>query len=137
MSRDKYVCENYFDDYAVEEFIRREAVELKCDYCETESEDEAIAAPLSDVAHFILEGIETEWSDPDDEAVPWDSEEGRYIVDVLNTYDLLESLSLFSSDELLVDLFHIFGDRNWCQKIRPDLPRRKYCMLTGRTSRNC
>lgn len=104
MRQDKYVCENCFDDYAVEEFIRREAVELKCDYCETESEADAIAAPLSDVARFIREGIETEWSDPDDEAVPWDSEEGRYIVNVLDTYDLLESLSLVSSDELLVDL---------------------------------
>ena len=90
---DKYVCENCFDDYAVRESIRREAVELKCDYCEYESKTEAIAVPLSDVAHFIREGIETEWSDPDDEGVPWDAEEERYIVEVYDTHDLLELLT--------------------------------------------
>lgn len=116
MSRDRYVCENCFDDYAVEEFIRREAVELKCDYCETESETEAIAAPLSDVAHFIREGIETEWIDPDDYPVPWDSEEGRYIVEVYDTYDLLLDLLSISSMELLSDLSGKLGDRNWCQR---------------------
>lgn len=113
---DEYVCENCFDDYAVREFIRREAVEPKCDYCGAESETEAIAAPLSDVAHFISEGIETEWSDPDDEGVPWDSEEGRYMVEVYDTYDLLERLLPISSDELLKDLSHELGDRNWCQR---------------------
>jgi hypothetical protein len=113
---DKYVCENCFDDYAVREFIRREAVELKCDYCEAESETEAIAVPLSDVAHFISEGIETAWSDPDDEGVPWDSEEGHYIVEVYDTYDLLAFLLPVSSDELLNDLSFELGDRNWCQR---------------------
>jgi hypothetical protein len=116
MRRDKYVCEDCFDDYAVGEFIRREAVELRCDYCEIESETEAISAPLSDVARFIREGIETEWSDPDDEAVPWDSEEDRYIVEVYDTYDLLLDLLSISSDELLDDLSSELGDRNWCQR---------------------
>lgn len=116
MRQDKFVCENCFDDYAVEEFIRREAVELRCDYCETESEAEAIAAPLSDVARFIRDGIETEWSDPDDEAVPWDSEDGRYMVEVHDTYDLLLDLLSISSEELLNDLSGELGDRNWCQR---------------------
>lgn len=113
---DKFVCENCFDDYAVVEFIRLEVVEDKCDYCETDSSSEAIAAPIREVARFIRDGIETEWADPADEAVPWDSEEDRYIVTTYDSYDLLEKVLSIDSDDLRWDIVHYLGDGDWCQK---------------------
>jgi hypothetical protein len=104
------------DDFAVAEFIRVEAVEDKCDYCETDSGSEAIAAPIREVARFIRDGIETEWADPADEAVPWDSEHGRYIVPTYDSYDLLEKVLSIDSDDLRWDIVHYLGEGDWCQK---------------------
>lgn len=113
---EKHVCERCIDDYALQELINQGAVSSKCDYCAAVSEGEAIAAPISELMPRILEGLLTEWADPGDEAVPWDSEEGRYIVPVYDSYDLLEKEIDTTSEELLWDLTDLLGDREWCQQ---------------------
>jgi hypothetical protein len=113
---DTYVCGNCFDDYAVKEFIKRGAEVPKCDYCQQSSNTDSIATPLSEVGAFMLEGLETEWSHPEDEAVAWDSEDGRYVCVVLDSYDLVERYLTLDSDQLRDDLADQLGDRDWCQK---------------------
>src|SRR5713226_177366 len=103
MAAEKYVCANCFADYAVQAFIQTEAVSRECDYCEEQSDND-IAAPLRDVIRFIRDGIETEWATPEDESLLWDSEEGRYMLPVKDSYDLLVESSLsIESDQLLED----------------------------------
>lgn len=113
---DTYVCGNCVDDYAVKEFIRSEAEVSKCDYCDQSSETEFIAAPLSEVGAFMLEGLETEWSHPEDEAVAWDSEDGRYVVSTVDSYDLVDRYLTLDSGQLRDDLAVHLGDSDWCQK---------------------
>src|SRR5258708_32447148 len=96
----KHVCEGCIGNYPLQELINREAVARKCDYCETVSDGEPIAAAISELMPRIWEGLQTEWADPGDEAVPWDSEEGRYIVPVHDSYDLLERFIDTTSEEL-------------------------------------
>src|ERR1044072_8375858 len=113
---EKHVCEQCIGDYALQELINQGAVSSKCDYCAAVSEGEAIAVPISELMPRILDGLLTEWADPGDEAVPWDSEEGRYIVPVYDSHDLLEMELDTTSEELLWDLTNLLGDREWCQQ---------------------
>jgi hypothetical protein len=119
----KHVCEECIDDRALQKVIQREAVALKCNYCERNSDGGPIAAPISELMPLIREGIAMEWAHPGDEAVPWDSEEGRYIVPVYDSQDLLESVIDTASEELLLDLAHLLGDDEWCQKHAARLTR--------------
>ena len=111
----KHACKKCIRNYPLQEVIDREAVASKCDYC-GKSSDKPIAAPISELMPRIWEGLQTEWADPGDEAVPWDSEEGRYIVPVYDSYDLLEMFVDTTSEELLRDLADRLGDGEWCQK---------------------
>jgi len=112
----KHVCEGCIGNYPLQELINREAVETKCDYCGAVSDGEPVAAPISELMPRIWEGLQTEWADPGDEGLPWDSEEGRYILPVHDSYDLLEMFIDTNSEELLRDLADRLGDREWCQQ---------------------
>jgi hypothetical protein len=112
----KYVCQNCIRNYPLQEVIKQGAIESKCDYCEEIADDELIAADLSELMPRIRESLQTEWADPMDEGVPWDQEEGRYIVPVYDSYDLLEMFVDTPSEELLWDLAERLGDGGWCQK---------------------
>jgi hypothetical protein len=57
-----YVCGDCIDDYAVKQFIKQQAEELSCDYCQQRAEDIPIAAAIAEVGGFMREGIEKEWS---------------------------------------------------------------------------
>jgi len=111
-----YVCGDCIDDYAVKEFIKQQAEELSCDYCQQRAEDNAIAAAIADVGDFMREGIEKEWSHPEDEAVAWDSEDGRYVVSTADSYDLVDRYLALESEQLRNDLADQLGDNDWCQK---------------------
>jgi hypothetical protein len=111
---EKHVCKNCVDDYAVQNFISEEAVSSQCDYCKHTSEGESIAASVADVADFVLEGLYKEWSSTDHELIPWDDEDGRYMVPTWDTYDLLERV-LPTEEDLRWDLVHNLPDHEWCQ----------------------
>ena len=66
---EKYVCKDCFGDYAIQKFIEEVAESKVCDYCGRSSKKDNIAAPINDVIIFILEGINTEWGDPNNEGV--------------------------------------------------------------------
>lgn len=65
----KYVCSDCFGDYAIKDFIGEESTSRFCDYCGKRSRRTLIAAPLDSVIEFIMEGIRSEWGDPNDEGV--------------------------------------------------------------------
>lgn len=85
---DKYVCPDCFDDYAIKDFITKNAEKTACDYCGNSS-PKAIAAPIDEVLHIIMDGIRSEWGNPEDEGVAWESKEGGWQGKVIDSYDLL------------------------------------------------
>jgi hypothetical protein len=111
-----HVCRRCIGNYPLQELIGQEATANKCDYCDAVSTNGPIAASIKKLMPRISEGLQTEWADPGDEAVPWDSEEGRYIAPVYDSYDLLEMFVDTESEELLRDLADLLGDGEWCQK---------------------
>lgn len=113
---DKHVCDKCFGDYALQEYIRENAVSDTCDYCGRSSDDNnSIAAQLHEVVAFILQGIRYEWDEPVN-CVGW---EGGWVgASVIDTHDLF-------TDELELDIHHdsLFSDiidsidiYEWCQR---------------------
>lgn len=113
-SEEKYVCPACIDDYAIQEFIRNNAVESECSYC-GKSSDQEIAASLDEVVDFILDGIWTEWDDPAN-CVGW---EGGWVgAEVIDSDELIRyRVGLDSSNEdVLDDIVEALVDKEWCQR---------------------
>ena len=122
----KYVCAECFTDYALEEFVKQNASETKCSYC-GRSAHQSIAADLEEVIKFILTGIRTEYGNPDNEGLSYESAEGGYQGEVLNSYDLLydDYIEPFTeSEDLRRDIHTAISSNLWCQKdfyrLRPE-----------------
>jgi hypothetical protein len=115
---DTYVCDRCVDDYALRRLIREQAQSLQCDYCTRRARKNPIAAPIDDLFEAIADGLATEWGDPNEEGVAWDSGEGGWQGDVIDTYDLAndEISDLFVSDALKEEFINSFFDRQWCQR---------------------
>ena len=118
MTRDdeeKYVCPDCIDDYAIQEFIRNNAAENACSYCGKSSDQEEIAASLDEVVDFMLEGIGTEWDDPNN-CVGW--EDGWVGAEVIDSDELVsDRIGLEESNEdVLNDIIAAMPDQEWCQR---------------------
>ncbi len=108
------MCPDCIDDYAIQEFIRNNAVENECSYC-AKSSDQEIAAPLDEVVDFMLDGISSEWDDPAN-CMGW---EGGWVgAEVIDSDELIrERVGLDSSNEdVLEDIVRGMPDQEWCQR---------------------
>ena len=116
-SGNKYVCSNCFSDYAIKAFIRDNADEKSCSFCGVRSKD-AIAADLGEVIKFIMKGIITEYSNPDDENMDYDSDEGGYLGEVYQTSDIFEDeiAPVIENDDLAADISESLVEQYWCRK---------------------
>lgn len=116
---DKYVCSKCFHiDKSVQAFIYNNATQYLCDYCGKKSKKKPIAAPLEKVIGLIVEGIKTEWGDPNNEGVGWCSAEGGWVgASVIDTYDLLINEFGFGDlhDNLFKDILNTINCEQWCQ----------------------
>jgi hypothetical protein len=114
-SGDTRVCKKCIADAALISFIAKTGkTGLPCSYCAGSSPRSKTVA-FDDFVRRMLEGIETEWSDPNDEGVAW---EQGWVGNVLDSYDLLtEELEIdFATEELFHDLHRSLSDRQWCQR---------------------
>lgn len=121
---DKYVCDECFEDYAIKEYIQKNAISETCDYCgKSSAEDKPVATPLHEVVRFILEGIRYEWDEPGN-CVGWCSQEGGWIgATITDTHDLItDELELGIRDELCEDIIQSINIYEWCQRDPYGLP---------------
>ena len=116
-SGNKYVCSNCFSDYAIQAFIKDNPDEKSCSFCGARSKD-AIAADLGEVIKFIMEGIISEYSNPDDENMAYDSDEGGYLGEVYQTSDIFEEeiAPTIENDDLAADISDSLVEQYWCRK---------------------
>jgi len=120
---DDYVCSYCFDDYAIKQFIRDNAGETQCSYCGSQSRKPS-SAFLGDVIKFIMQGILTEYGDPDREGIPYEFAEGGYQGEVFSTGELFddEIAPIIKNDRLMWDIQNALHDKVWCQKDFYTLP---------------
>ncbi len=118
VSEEKFICDRCFRDVDVRAFVRGNAKAIRCSYCGRRRSYPS-AAPMNAVIAFIVEGLKSEYGDPSNGCVPWESAEGGWQLPVWDTYDLfVDQLGEFPSSRQAVkdDLLWSFGDRQWCQR---------------------
>jgi hypothetical protein len=117
---EKYVCLKCFEDAALSAFVSMNAVRHKCDYCGRRSTKKPIAVRIDEVMEVIDEGIRSEWGHPDDEGVAYETAEGGYQGEVLDTYDLIYDKleDPFANKKVADDVISSFTQQGalWCQK---------------------
>ncbi len=109
---DKYICADCIGDDDIKEFINVNATYDRCDYC-GKSEPET-SVHFDEFMGFVLQGISSEYEDPNNEGGPW---EKGWMGDVYDTYDLVyEEIGLEADEPVLDDIISSLSDRQWCQR---------------------
>jgi RES domain-containing protein len=118
---DKSVCEAHLGDDALRAIVAADASETRCSYCER-SGDAPFAVPIDLIIERVATSLPYEWRNADDEGVAWD--EGEYVGETFNSWDLLEKLDAFNDGELLRDVATALPEHSWAQRdfyrLRPD-----------------
>lgn len=116
MDNEIHVCTACIGDEDLKGLLREMGVRRRCDFC---GGTRAKAAPLSAVARFMKERMETFYGYAVDQ-LPYESREGGYQAWHVDTYDLLlDNIGLElpndDKDELLMALIGEVGDETWCE----------------------
>lgn len=114
-SKNTYVCACCISDEAVIKNIETTGTyDNQCSYCK-ETDKKAKTIKFNDFIKFLLNGIYSEWGDPNNEGVGW---EHGWIGAVLNTYDIFTGyIDIgFTNDKLREDVLYSLSDNQWCQK---------------------
>lgn len=109
----KSICVDCLENPALKELAADNLDEDECDYCGRE--DEKVAVDTDIVMTRIGESFHSEYRDPVHE-LPYDSGEGGYQGDWLDTYDLLDRLGEdIGCQEFVDDMIQAFGLQGWCE----------------------
>lgn len=110
-----WVCIRCIEDHELRRFIRLSGdAKHSCSYCGKGTAGSRTVS-FNSFVEKVLEGIYSEWSDPNDEGVPW---EKGWVGEVFSAYELLheEGIIEFRSPDLLADVQHSLVDLQFCQK---------------------
>ena len=114
---DKFVCIDCLYDYALAEEMAKKLVNLSCSYCGKTSKNSPIAAEMNDLMPQIVEGLALEWGDPNNEGVAYETREGGWLGEVLDTYELLDAIGFEAENpELVDDICNSLVCDQWCQR---------------------
>lgn len=114
---DRYVCIDCANEQFLGALVEAEVVEPQCDYCgAVSSDDEPIAAPVSVLIAAVGRVINWYWTDPAEE-LPYESREGGYQGEVIDTVDLLSNhVGMDWEGDLLEDIAGSLTNDFWCKR---------------------
>lgn len=122
---DLFACDKCFENYDIKKYISDNSKNYKCSFCNRKTIKKPISIHINDFFIYLLECISSEWGDPNDEGVGWESKEGGWIsARVINTWDLIfDELGIEINHKDLQELIvQTLTDREWCQKDPHGLP---------------
>ena len=108
------VCPDCFDEAALQDFIRSCGGTTPCTYCGKVGEGTCMLEKL--MVH-AMSCIRTEWGQPADEGLPYETREGGWQGAVIDSWELLESVGLYAlNDDLQQEINSAFQDNEWCER---------------------
>jgi hypothetical protein len=106
----EFVCAACIEEEYLQEVVRGNLTETKCDYCGVESH-EPIACYLDEVIKVIEETVGRYYEDPDEGGAPWDPEEGDYFCSTFTSEEIFDNLGFsLANDMLFEDINSHFSD---------------------------
>lgn len=108
------VCSNCFEDYAIKKFIEDHNSEQPCDFCE---DQDGASCTLEEVLVHIMTCLKYEWGHPANEGLPYESREGGWQGDVIDTWEMLENTGIeINSEELQDIIYSSLINNEWCKR---------------------
>lgn len=105
-----FVCANCVSNALLQDLLRDESVETLCSYCDSE-----MAAPIEFLLDAISDAAFFGYTDPANE-LPYESREGGYQGEVLESYELIQYLGGWTeNDRLQEDVEEAFPGQ-WCKE---------------------
>lgn len=110
--KDTCLCSNHFTDNYVKRYINRNSVSGYCNYCKKNKK----VIPLEDFMFYLM-GILTKFYTDAAEFMSYDSSEGGYLGEILNSYELFDKLGLdVDNGELQQDMMDSIEDKCWASQ---------------------
>lgn len=115
LSGELYVCADCFDDEFMKDFIKENATEQECTYCEGR-DDKPIATSMNAVLEIIGSAISYCFASPESSLLREDGDWvfGESIMDIDEVLDALGSPT--ANDDVLDDIRDAFHSRQWVEK---------------------
>lgn len=100
---EKNVCGDCVSDAYLKALIEKAADAGACDYC-GEQADTEIAAPVEEVMSAVMGALSHYFAEPAGAGVPYESAEGGWLIEPMDTADALMSLPLECNEDLFHDI---------------------------------
>jgi len=118
----KYVCYHCLGDYGLRQFIKENATERKCNYCNKYSRMN-ISLELETLIDYIMQCIKTEWMSPEDSGTPYETREGGWLVEPTHLYDIFwYEHPLDVSEKLFEDIVNPINNLHWSKSFSTPFP---------------
>lgn len=108
------VCSDCFDDEALQVFIRSLRGTTPCTYCGK------VAGGTCTLAELLIHAmycIRTEWGHPVEEGLPYETREGGWQGEVIDTWELLDTVGLYAlNEDLQKEINSALQDDEWCER---------------------
>ncbi|MDQ2822703.1 MAG: HEPN-associated N-terminal domain-containing protein [Pseudomonadota bacterium] len=114
LSTNTHVCSTCMHQDGLKEFIDKNFGSNTCSYCRQTGKN-IRALNFNKLVEYILECIRTEWGDPANEGLAYETREGGWQGEVLDTYEILQDLIEIDNLEILRDIASSILNGEWCQ----------------------
>jgi transcription elongation factor Elf1 len=118
----KFTCPECFENDFLRKLVRDNATASVCDFCGMTAEElagdptELIAAPFDIIMQSIAEGLNFEWNNADDEGIIYESAEGGYQADTMDSYDLVWEFVCPANDTIAKQIIKALPDQVWVRR---------------------
>ena len=114
VDEDIFVCPECFEEEAIQDFIRNCGGKNPCTYCGRAGEG---TCTLEELLYHAFSCIMTEWGHPADEGLPYETREGGWQGEVIDTWDLLDLNGFVALNDALQEKINSsILDNAWCER---------------------
>lgn len=108
----KFTCNNCMYTPSLKLYIKKYGQGGTCSYCRKKRK---FTIDVNDLIEHILSSIYTEWGDPANEGLPYETREGGWqFGDVYDTYELFDLLGFDCNEKLHWDIQRSIHNGEWC-----------------------
>ena len=111
----KYVCYNCFNNSSIQEYIKKYAVNMKCDYCGKKYKKNA-ATNINRVIWKINQSISLYYKDPNDLLFYSDEEGWNSVLDTYEMFVADRAELECQNKKILNDIIKAFAERQWYEE---------------------
>lgn len=114
---DLSICDRCLYDPYLKAFVNEHATLYQCSFCHRRSRKKPTSIKFDALMAVIVDAVNRYYGRTIEELTSWDSEDGRYIGDTLDTYDLIHYRIPPASEyrNVLHEIVDSLGDDTWCE----------------------